>query len=190
MRYFSGLLAWVAVQRKESAMTPRLLVPLLLVTLTALTGPAAAGPRGQNFGTHLSGDEEVPPRDTPAQGQAKFHLSRDGSTIKYKLIASNIENVTAAHIHCGAAGTNGPVIQFLYGPAPAGGGPQNGVLAKGSFAPPSGDCAGTSFLDAMRSGLTYVNVHTDDNVPPTNTGPGDFPGGEIRGQIEAHGPKR
>jgi hypothetical protein len=26
-------------------------------------------------------------------------------------------------------------------------------------------------------------VHTNDNVAPANTGPGDFPGGEIRGQI-------
>jgi len=35
----------------------------------------------------------------------------------------------------------------------------------------------------MRAGNTYVNVHTNDGVAPTNTGPGDFPGGEIRGQI-------
>jgi hypothetical protein len=35
----------------------------------------------------------------------------------------------------------------------------------------------------MQSGNTYVNVHTNDGVAPTNTGPGDFPGGEIRGQI-------
>jgi hypothetical protein len=36
---------------------------------------------------------------------------------------------------------------------------------------------------AMISGNAYVNVHTNDGVAPTNTGPGDFPGGEIRGQI-------
>jgi len=41
-------------------------------------------------------------------------------------------------------------------------------------------------LDAMRAGLTYVNVHTNDGVDGTNTGPGDFPGGEIRGQLD-HG---
>jgi hypothetical protein len=34
--------------------------------------------------------------------------------------------------------------------------------------------------------LTYVNVHTNDGVAPTNTGPGDFPGGEVRGQLQ-HG---
>jgi hypothetical protein len=26
-------------------------------------------------------------------------------------------------------------------------------------------------------------VHTNDGVAPPNSGPGDFPGGEIRGQI-------
>jgi hypothetical protein len=38
-------------------------------------------------------------------------------------------------------------------------------------------------LAAMDSGNTYVNVHTNDGVDPANTGPGDFPGGEIRGQV-------
>ena len=170
-------------------MPARLFATLILALLTALPGAAGADPRGQNFGTHLMGDEEVPTRETPAQGQATFHLSADGSTIDYKLIASNIENVIAAHIHCAPAGSNGPVIQFLYGAVPAGGGRTDGVLAEGSFAPPSGSCAGTTFLDALRSGLTYVNVHTNDGVAPTNTGPGDFPGGEIRGQIEARGPQ-
>jgi len=38
-------------------------------------------------------------------------------------------------------------------------------------------------LDAIDAGIAYVNVHTDDGIAPTNTGPGDFPGGEIRGQL-------
>jgi hypothetical protein len=33
------------------------------------------------------------------------------------------------------------------------------------------------------SGNAYVNVHTNDGVARPNTGPGAFPGGEIRGQI-------
>lgn len=35
----------------------------------------------------------------------------------------------------------------------------------------------------MRAGEAYVNVHTNDGVAPDNTGPGDFPGGAVRGQI-------
>ena len=37
-------------------------------------------------------------------------------------------------------------------------------------------------------GGAYTNVHTNDGVDPANTGPGDFPGGEIRGQISEKGP--
>jgi hypothetical protein len=39
-------------------------------------------------------------------------------------------------------------------------------------------------LDAIRAGLAYVNVHTSDGATPGNTGPGDFQGGEIRGQLD------
>ena len=44
-------------------------------------------------------------------------------------------------------------------------------------------------VDQMRAGNAYINVHTNDGVAPINTGPGDFPGGEIRGQIGAGGPR-
>jgi hypothetical protein len=44
------------------------------------------------------------------------------------------------------------------------------------------DLAGLIAL--FNSGMAYVNVHTNDGVDPANTGPGDFPGGEIRGQIQ------
>src|SRR5687767_2114199 len=53
----------------------------------------------RNSGTHLKGDHEIPPRDTHAQGQAIFKLDRAGTELSYRLIASNIENVVAAHIH-------------------------------------------------------------------------------------------
>jgi hypothetical protein len=39
-------------------------------------------------------------------------------------------------------------------------------------------------VNAITSGNAYVNVHTNDGVAPTNTGPGDFPGGELRGQFD------
>ena len=54
-----------------------------------------------------------------------------------------------------------------------------------------GPLAGMDFsvlITAMRTAGTYVNVHTNDGVPPPNTGPGDFPGGEIRGQVAVAGP--
>ena len=136
----------------------------------------------------LSGSEEVPARDTKARGNASFELSDDGLTLSFKLIVANIDNVVASHIHIGPPGTNGPVVFFLYGSVAPGGGPSNGVLAQGvgTAANLVGPLAGRPLSDliaAMNAGNAYVNVHTNDGVDPTNTGPGDFPGGEIRAQI-------
>jgi hypothetical protein len=41
---------------------------------------------------------------------------------------------------------------------------------------------------AIEAGNVYVNVHTSDGDATPNEGPGDFPGGEIRGQVEVQGP--
>jgi hypothetical protein len=159
----------------------------MLLALTVTVGTAAAG-NNRNFRAHLSGGEEVPARDTRAQGQAIFQLSKDGTQLHYKLIVANIENVVQAHIHVGPAGVNGPVVAFLYGLVPAGGGRTDGVLAEGTITAADlvGPLAGqplSVLIDTIRAGNAYVNVHTDDGVPPPNTGPGDFPGGEVRGQI-------
>ena len=136
----------------------------------------------------LTGGDEVPANDTRARGNAHFEVSDDGMSVSYKLIVANIENVVASHIHVGAPGANGPVVVFLYGPQPAGGGRLNGVIAEGTFTAANlvGPLAGqplSALLDNIQAGNAYVNVHTNDGVAPTNTGPGDFPGGEIRAQI-------
>ena len=169
---------------------------------------AVGGNRDFNLGTHMTGAEEFfpaapgapTPADSRAQGEAIFRVNDDG-TVDFRLIASNIDNVIMSHIHCGPPGANGPIRMWLYpgtgptgAPAPSGAGPQNGVLASGTFNPtgvlcPKANVGGTQdkpLLDAMQAGLTYVNVHTNDGVLPPNTGPGDFPGGEIRGQLD-HG---
>ncbi len=174
------------VSRITNKFRPLVLVLIALMIAMSVTGTASADNR--NFAVHLSGDEEVPARATLAQGQAIFHLSKDGTELHYKLIVANIENVVASHIHVGAAGVNGPVVAFLAGPFSAGGGRTDGVLAKGTITAANlvGPLAGhplSDLITAMESGNAYVNVHTNDGVAPTNTGPGDFPGGEVRGQI-------
>lgn len=143
----------------------------------------------RNFQTHLTGDEEVPPRETLAQGNAKFQLSKDGESLEYRLIVANIENVVQAHIHVGAAGTNGPVVAFLYGPVAPGGGRIDGVIAEGVITASSlrGRLAGqplSRLVEAIEAGNTYVNVHTSNGT--ATPAPGNFPGGEVRGQID-HG---
>ena len=169
---------------------------------------AVGGNTGSNLETHLTGDEEVlavaegapHPRDSRAQGQAIFRVSDDGSTADFKLISTNIDNVIMAHIHCGRVGANGPIRMWLFpviGPSGAaresGLGRESGVLAEGTFSfgtitcPASAVGTDMPLLDAIRGGLTYVNVHTNDGVGSGNSGPGDFPGGEIRGQIDHPG---
>lgn len=154
----------------------------------------------QNFQTHLHGEQEVPSRETPAQGNAKFQLAKDGQTMEYKLIASNIENAFMAHIHLAPAGTNGGIVVWLYGTPPGVLSPasqvrHDGILAEGSFT--SADFVGAlrgksmdDLLAAIRAGNAYVNVHTRILVPPGTPAPalqpGNFPGGEVRGQID-HG---
>ena len=163
------------------------------------------GGQDKNLGTHLDGAGEVftpanpgdpTPADSRGQGQAIFRISADGSSVDFKLIASNIDNVIMAHIHCAIPGQNGPIRMWLYpvigptgAPGPNGTGRHDGILASGTFSPTGVVCPASAvgqdmpLLDAIRAGLTYVNVHTNDGVDGVNTGPGDFPGGEIRGQL-------
>lgn len=174
-------------------------VALLIAGLVAISlgGLALAG-LNRNSSIHLAGDFEVPMRDTNAQGQAIFHVSKDGQSVDYRLIGSNIENVFMAHIHCGIPTMNGPFVVWLYPSTapvagPTGSGRHDGVLSTGTFtnddviaADPSIACPGgvddlSDVIALLQNGGGYVNVHTNDGVAPTNTGPGDFPGGEIRG---------
>src|SRR5688572_6724764 len=172
------------------------ILPVVLIAVTALVVTNVAYAASQDFTARLSGEHEVPPRVTDATGVATFQLREDGTALSYSVSVSNIENVFAAHIHCGATRVNGPVGVTLF-MATSGGGPISGTLAKGTItAPDPGNGCGwadlAAVVAAMNSGNAYVNVHTNDGVAPTNTGPGDFPGGEIRGQITQvlGGPKK
>jgi hypothetical protein len=145
-------------------------IALLVVVSSALAQPA-------NFRAHLSGDQENPPVATTATGQAVFQLNASGTGLRFKLIVANIENVFAAHIHCGAAGQNGPVGVTLFAGS-TGDGRVDGILSQGTIpAPNPGNACGWADLDdvasALASGDTYVNVHTRPGVPS----------GEVRGQI-------
>ena len=151
------------------------------------------------FLTYVNGNDEVPARETHADGHGIVRLSADGQSMEFELIVNNIRNVTQAHIHVAPAGTNGPIVVWFYPSVkattalPGGAGPFSGTLATGSFtaADLRGPLAGQplqALIDAIMAGNAYVNVHTDDGVAPPNTGLGDFPGGEIRGQLPASTP--
>jgi hypothetical protein len=139
---------------------------------------AAQGKQTRNFRAHLS-DEDV---DSAAQGQFIMQLSKDGNGARFKLIVANIENVNMAHIHLLPSPTapTGPPVVWLYPAAPPPitiEGRFSGVLSEGTFTAANfvGPLSGqdlSQLLEAIESGLAYVNVHTDQN-----------PGGEIRGTI-------
>ncbi|WP_372638352.1 CHRD domain-containing protein [Fodinibius sp.] len=143
------------------------------------SGASWAGPIQRNFRTHLKGENEVPAVETDAQGQAIFKV--EGSSIQYKLIVANIEDVRMAHIHHAPAGENGGVVAWLYPSAPPPQlieGPFQGILAEGTITADDlvGSLEGESLdalLDEIKAGNTYVNVHTVEHG-----------GGEIRGQIK------
>jgi CHRD domain len=165
----------------------------LVAAASLLTAGAALAAGGKHFGTHLHGAQEVPARQTHAQGQATFQANEDGTELSYKLNVANIANVFQAHIHLGPSGANGPIVVWLYPstaptPGPLGGGRVQGGIAEGTITAANlvGPLAGqplSALIAAIEAGNTYVNVHTNDGVDPPNTGPGDFPGGEIRGQL-------
>jgi CHRD domain len=164
---------------------------IILAMVTALAFGAvspAVSAQPSTFRAVLSGAEEVPPRDTLARGVATLRFASDGSELGFRLVVANIRNVVAAHIHCGAPGVNGAVGVTLFVAVAPGGGRTDGVLAEGTVsAPDAGNGCGwadlAAVMTAIESGNTYVNVHTNDGIDPADTGPGDFPGGEIRGQV-------
>ena len=167
----------------------------LLATFAVPTLVDAKSDR-ERFEGSLTGAQEVPARETPASGRGRTEL-RDGDELRYDVHVHHIRNVVVSHIHAAETGVNGPVCVTLYGPVAAGGGREDGKLADGTATAldpnvladnPAGvlaQCGGSfqGFLALHRAGKTYINVHTNDGVAPTDTGPGDFPMGELRGQM-------
>ena len=112
----------------------------------------------------LKGANEVPAADPDGSGNATFHMIRGAALICYSITVADIMlPATAAHIHVGAAGTNGNVVVPLK--APDASGKSAGCVA-------SSRTLVAAILDTP-SGY-YANVHTTD-----------FPAGAIRGQLSA-----
>ena len=131
--------------------------------IIAAAAISVAAYSGMAFGDQvkvtLSGGQEVPAVKTSASGGGTITINADMS-VSGSVTTTGVAG-TAAHIHNGAAGKNGPVIV---------------PLAK------SGDnawsvAAGAKLTDAQyaayKAGDLYVNVHSAENK-----------GGEIRGQLK------
>jgi hypothetical protein len=161
---------------------------LLLVIAMAPTQAAKSG----GFKADLTGYQEVPAISTAATGEFRASIG-PGPVIEYTLSYTNIQNAVAAHIHFGQKGVNGGVSAFLCGggdkpPCPPTGGEVSGTIDRSDVIGPTSQGIAPGEIEeliaAMRARVTYANVHTDNLIAPPNQGPGDFPGGEIRGQIK------
>ena len=141
------------------------------------TSAFAGEEQQERFISELTGLEEVPPvNDTSAIGVAEFKLGQDN--IMYTVNVTDIENVTAGHIHRGQVGENGPIVITLFKEdTPTTAAMTTGVLSEGNITATNleGPMAGqllSNLTSAMQNEQTYVNIHTQQN-----------PNGEIRGQI-------
>ena len=133
---------------------------LILVAALALAGCAAMGDRAVQV--RLTGDEEVPPVKTSASGTGTVTVGDDRS-VSAKVTTQGVAGV-AAHIHEGAAGSNGPVIVPL------------SKTGDNEWSSAAGAKFTESQYEAYKAGRTYFNVHSAANK-----------GGEIRGQIRPAG---
>jgi hypothetical protein len=161
------------------------------IAMMALFGIVASavshGDKGRSLSATLRGIEEPPSVITGASGRFKATISHAENSIDYELSYENLQAaVTQAHIHVGQKGVNGGISVWLCGtttnPGPAGtpvcpaSGTVTGTITPDTVVGPAGQgvAAGEfeALLQALRSGVTYANVHSMM-----------FPGGEIRGQI-------
>ena len=106
----------------------------------------------------LSGAEEVPPVKTEATGSGSFRVAEDG-TITGSVTTKGVAG-TAAHIHQGAKGKNGPVIVPL-------------AKSGDTYSVPAGRKLTEAQMKALKAGELYVNVHSNK-----------YKGGEVRAQLQ------
>ncbi len=133
--------------------------PLAAAVALAVSAGFSAAAFGGDVKVTLSGDQEVPPVKTAASGSGTITVGDDMS-VKGSVMTTGV-TATAAHIHIGGAGKNGPVIVPLTKSG------DNG-WAVGAGAKLTDDQ-----MKAFKAGDLYVNVHSAAN-----------PGGEIRGQLK------
>lgn len=136
--------------------------PLILVAALSLAGCATvAGTVGESYQTGLQGSQEVPgPGDPDGTGTAKVTADATTNQVCFDLTAQAITRPTAAYLHRGAVGTEGPpVVTF--------------------DAPVDGASKGCVNVDRQQAAAIiaspanfYVNVHN-----------AEYPKGAIRGQL-------
>jgi hypothetical protein len=133
-------------------------LPQTLAAALLAAVPVAAQAAPVTLVATLTGAAETPPGDTDGTGQFSVEIEADAGDFCYSLSAAKIAPATMAHVHAGAAGTNGaPVITLQMGE----------------------DMCIAAEPDVLKQIVAapanyYVNVHN-----------AEFPAGAVRGQLAA-----
>ena len=152
----------------------------------ALTAGTLFGPLGGAWAGHtntvleatLRGRNEVATDDSNrrragdrnGRGEAYvFGVDGDPTTLCYVLTVEGIDTATAAHIHEGEAGENGPVVANLAAPA-------DGNAA---------DCLTEGEAGKFPTGETVAEILANPEGYYVNVHNAEYPGGAIRGQLRA-----
>jgi hypothetical protein len=130
----------------------------LVLLAAACSSMGGMGGTKEKTSAGLTGAQEVPPVSTAASGRSTITVASDRS-VSGAIVVTGMEP-TAAHIHQGAMGANGPVILPLAKTAPT------------TFSVPIGAKLTDAQYAALKEGKLYLNVHSAAH-----------PGGEIRLQM-------
>jgi hypothetical protein len=139
----------------------KFMVFTFVLALALLTSAHLAAAADMHAKAMLTGAAEVPgPGDPDGGGTVQVMLNPDKNEVCYDLTVTKVAEATAAHIHEGAMGKDGPVKVGLDAP-------KDGAI-KGCK---SADAAVMKDMMANPANY-YVNVHSKD-----------FPKGAVRGQL-------
>ncbi|MHB8494321.1 MAG: CHRD domain-containing protein [Casimicrobiaceae bacterium] len=123
-----------------------------------LGASASTAAFAEDFHVKLSGAQEVPHVTTSGSAEGTITIAGDGA-VSGSVTASGF-TPTAAHIHEGVAGKNGPVIVPF-------------TKEGDKFVAPAGAKLTTQQMAALKAGGLYFNVHSAAH-----------PGGEVRAQLK------
>ena len=175
--------------KRSLSVVPKLTVTALAIATALMLPVPAAYAIPVTFVGNLTGANEVPPVPSPGTGLATVALDSTAQTIQINATFSGLtSNTNAAHIHCCAPlGTNAGVATtvpaFLGFPLGVTSGSYSSAvfdltqpaIYNPAFVTLQGGLtqAEAALIAGIENGTTYLNIHTVN-----------FPGGEIRGQLE------